>query len=455
MPSKPMPTRLLDFLKKKKKINLLTGTLLLITAIISLVPGLTHLIDGMYSLTPSLLTLDDYVSTVMFSFLMMVTSLVPFSAMYLLWEDHSLGWKLSIVTCAVALLLAIISPAYLYAMVSIVLICGVAVTLELLNAREENRKRDSPIVTENLMKFAFRLAIIICISIVAAILVFVVVMGSPFYSSQFFTSMTLNIQNVNRICWGLKPIGQVGGILSFVIGSLVLVTFCECVAVPIGVLAAIYLAEYSSQNRVVSTIRLFIETLAGSPSVVIAMIGFAIFIVTLKWDQCLWAAAITLSFLALPWNIRIAEESMRSVPRSYREASFALGATQWQTARLVTLYAALPGIITGILLGVGVAIGETLVLIYTYGANVYQLPGNWWKIFSLRQPLPSLTGFMYNTPGSMYIMGNIKGVTGANPVFYSYCLALAAGTYLIMIYLALCIGALLLRNYLNKRMKGS
>ena len=186
-------------------------------------------------------------------------------------------------------------------------------------------------------------------------------------------------------------------------------TFCEFIAVPIGIGAAIYLAEYSpSQSRIVSTIRLFIETLAGSPSVVIAIIGFAIFIVTLGWGQCLWAAAISLSFMALPWNIRIAEEAMRSVPRSYKEASFALGATQWQTARLVTLYAALPGIITGILLGIGVALGETLILLSTFsGANTYSLPGNLWDIFSTHQQLPSLTVFILNAPGSINVMGNI------------------------------------------------
>src|SRR5208283_1344088 len=187
---------------------------------------------------------------------------------------------------------------------------------------------------------------------------------------------------------GLKPDAPVGGVLGFVIGSVLLVTFCEFIAVPVGVGAAIYLAEYSpSQSRVVSVIRLFIETLAGSPSVVIAIIGFAIFIVTLGWDSCLWSAAISLSFMALPWNIRIAEESLRSVPRSYKEGAFALGATQWQTARRVTLYAALPGIITGILLGIGVALGETLILLTTYGQNTYSLPSHLLSIFNIRQSL--------------------------------------------------------------------
>ncbi len=449
-----------NFFGNKKKENLLTGTLLFISAIISLTPGMIHLINGMEGLTFSLLTADDYVSVIMFSLLMMLVSLVLFCSAYLLWEGHSLGWKLSIATFAIAALLIVVNALPIYFTIPIALLTGISATLETLHGRRrKNQTMDSPVVMENVVKLGLRLSAIICASVVVVMVAFVVVMASPFLSLQFFTSMNLNISNVSRICWGLQPIGSTGGVLSYAIGSLLVVIFCEFVAVPIGIGAAIYLAEYSSQNRLVSIIRLFIETLAGSPSVVIAIIGFAIFTVTLQWDQCLWAAAISLSFMALPWNIRVAEESMKSVPRSYREASFALGATQWQTARIVTLYAALPGIITGILLGIGVALGETLILISTYsGANTYALPAHWWYIFNFRQQLPSLTVFIKSSPGSSNIMGNmanVAGSNGSNVVFYSWSLAFAAATVLITMYLALCIGALLLRNYLNKRMKGS
>ncbi len=368
-------TGLIKFFKKRKKGNLLTGTLLLISAVISLIPGALYLINGMNSMTYSIILVGDYVSVIIFSVLMMLASLILFSTAYLLWEGHSLGWKLSIAICGIALLVTITSSTSTYFALPIAILSGLAASLEILKGKKlGNQTKDSPVVTENLVKLGLRVAIIICIGIVVAMVIFVVIMGTPFLNLQFFTTMRLNYQQTARICWGLKPTAPVGGILSYVIGSVLLVTFCEFIAVPVGIGAAIYLAEYSpSQSRVVSTIRLFIETLAGSPSVVIAIIGFAIFIVTLGWDQCLWSAAISLSFMALPWNIRIAEEAMRSVPRSYKEASFALGATQWQTARLVTLYAALPGIITGILLGIGVALGETLVLLSTFtGANHLQ-----------------------------------------------------------------------------------
>lgn len=452
-------TEIIEFFKTRKKGNLLTGTLLFVSAVISLVPGAFRLIDGMNSLTFSLVLFSDYISVILFSLVMMLASLILFSTSYLLWEGQSLGWKLSIATCGVTALIAATVSASIYFAVPIAILSGLAATFEIFSGKKiRNQNKDSPVVTENVVKLGLRLSAIICVGVMVAMVIFVVVMGSPFLSLQFFTGKTLNFQNVSRICWGLKPIGAVGGVLDYVIGSLILVTFCEFVAVPIGIGAAIYLAEYSSsQSKVVSTIRLFIETLAGSPSVVIAIIGFAIFIVTLKWDQCLWSAAISLSFMALPWNIRIAEESMRAVPRSYREGAFALGATQWQTARLVTLSAALPGIITGVLLGIGVALGETLILLSTYsGANTYNLPTQLSRIFGFRQQLPSLTVFILETPGNSVVMGNVKGApASANPVFYSFCLAFAAATVLIAIYLTLCIGALLLRNYLNKRMKGS
>jgi len=450
-------TQFIKFFEKKKKGNLVTGILLLISAFISLIPGALHLINGISSLTYTLVLAGDYVSVTIFSLLMMLASLVLFCVAYLIWEGHSLGWKLAIATCGVAALIAVASSTSIYFAVPVAILSGLAATLEILKVKKlGNQTKDSPVVTENVVKLGLRLSALFCVSTVVALVIFVVIEGSPFLNLQFFTSMKLNFQQTARICWGLKPDAPVGGVLGFVIGSVLLVTFCEFIAVPVGVGAAIYLAEYSpSQSRVVSVIRLFIETLAGSPSVVIAIIGFAIFIVTLGWDSCLWSAAISLSFMALPWNIRIAEESLRSVPRSYKEGAFALGATQWQTARRVTLYAALPGIITGILLGIGVALGETLILLTTYGQNTYSLPSHLLSIFNIRQSLPALTTFILNAPGSIEVMGNIQGANSKNTVFYSFSLAFAAAAVLITMYLALCIGALLLRNYLNKRMRGS
>ena len=451
-------TKTFNFFKKKKKENLLTGSLLLFSGVIILILGVNNFVDGMDSLAFSILTINEYWSFGLMSLLIILPSLILFSAAYLLWEGHSLGWKLSISTCGIALLIAFADSATMYIALSIAFLSGVAATLEILKRRRmEHQTKDSPVVMENAVKLGLRLSVIFSIGVVIAMVIFVILMASPFLSVQLFTSMNLNYHGINEITGGLHPpIGSTGGVLGYALGSLLLVTFCEFVAVPIGIGAAIYLAEYSTQNRIVSTIRFFIETLAGSPSVVVAIIGFTIFTVTLKWGYSLWGAAISLSFMALPWNIRVAEEAMKSVPRSHREASFALGASQWQTARLVTLYAAMPGIITGILLGIGVALGETLILLWTYtGSGVFGFPTPWWHIFSLHQPLPSLTVLIDESPGALTIIGNLgKGnLTDAN--FYSWCFAFAVALVLITMYLVLCIGALLLRNYLNKRMKGS
>jgi phosphate transport system permease protein len=449
---------MLNFFKNKPKENLVAGIFLFTSAIISLAPGMINIVNGVNSLSFSIVQTNEYFSIAIFSLLMTLPSLVLFSVTYLLWEGHSYGWKLSIAACGVVLLLSLTNSAFIYFALPIAVLSALAALLQFrIRKTNENKTKHSPMVIENLVKLGLRLSTIFCVMVVVVMVVYIVIMASPFLSIQFFTSMTLNLSNVSRICWGVAPIGPVGGVMAFAIGSILVVTFCEFVAVPIGVCAAIYLAEYSSQNRVVGIIRFFIETLAGTPSVVMAIIGFTIFTITFKWYDSLWGTAITLSFLALPWNIRVAEGALKSVPRSYREASFALGATKWQTTRLVTLYAALPGIVTGILLGVGVALGETLVLLWNYTAsNTWNLPTPWWHIFSLNQPLPSLTVFIKSAPGSSNIMGgNIPGGNADNVVFYSWSLAFAAALVLIVMYLGLCIGALLLRNYLNKRMKGN
>ena len=453
------PAKLLNFFVKKKKEVLLTGSLLFISAVVSLEPAAANFINGFKSISPTIFTASDYVSMTIFSLLLMTPSLVLFCISYLLWEGHSLGRKLSIATSGIAVLIAIIDSAYMYVGFAIASLSFLAVMVDIQRAKDaEDKVKDSPIATEKVVKFGLRLSAIFCIGVVVAMVAFVVVMATPFLSVQLFTSMNLNLSNVQAICQGL-PHGSAGGVLAYALGSLLVVTFCEFIAVPIGILAAIYLAEYSAQGRIVNGIRFFIEVLAGSPSIVIAIIGFTLFTVTLGWNYTLWGGAVALSFMALPWNIRVAEGAIRAVPRSYREASFALGASQWQTARQIMLYAAMPGIITGVLLGIGVAIGETLVLLFTYsGPAVNSFPTPWWHIFSLHTQLPSLTVFIWSAPGSEVVYwggNNLPGGNQTNKEFFVWSLAFSAALVLVVIYLILCVGALLLRNYLNRRMKGS
>lgn len=142
------------------------------------------------------------------------------------------------------------------------------------------------------------------------------------------------------------------------------------ISLPIGLGAGIYLAEYAPKNRFTDLIRLSVESLASVPSIVFGLFGMIIFVNVLGLGFTILGGAATLALLNLPILVRTTEETLTSVPSSYREASLALGATMWQTLRKVILPTALPGLITGITLVAGRALGETAILIYTAGMNV-------------------------------------------------------------------------------------
>ena len=156
-----------------------------------------------------------------------------------------------------------------------------------------------------------------------------------------------------------------GGILPCIIGTLCLSLGSMLVALPIGVASAIYLHEYARPGRVLRLIRLGINNLAGVPSVVFGLFGLAFFVVYMKMGTSLLAGSLTLGALTFPVIIGSAEEALRAVPDTYREASLGLGATKWQTIWRVVLPAALPGILTGAILGVGRAAGETAPIMFT------------------------------------------------------------------------------------------
>jgi phosphate transport system permease protein len=166
------------------------------------------------------------------------------------------------------------------------------------------------------------------------------------------------------------PIGGIhaeGGIRSSVVGTLWIVALTVAIAGPIGIGAGIYLAEYSRNNWFTNIIRWVIETLAGVPSIVYGLFGFALFVVALGLRFSILAGAMTLACLVLPTIIRTVEEAIRAVPRGHREGSLALGATKWQTIRHAVLPAAMPGIVTAMILAMGRAVEETACLYVTMG----------------------------------------------------------------------------------------
>ncbi len=156
-----------------------------------------------------------------------------------------------------------------------------------------------------------------------------------------------------------------GGILPCIVGTLCLSFGAILVALPVGIASAIYLNEYARPGRVLRIIRLGINNLAGVPSVVFGLFGLAFFVVILKIGVSILAGALTLGILTLPVIIGATEEALKSVPDTFREASLGLGATKWQTIYRVVLPVAMPGILTGAILGISRAAGETAPIMFT------------------------------------------------------------------------------------------
>ncbi|MGB4268840.1 MAG: phosphate ABC transporter permease PstA [Spirochaetota bacterium] len=156
-----------------------------------------------------------------------------------------------------------------------------------------------------------------------------------------------------------------GGIFPALLGTLYLMIGSSVISVPIGVMTAIYLTEYVENIKVLQFIRLGINNLAGVPSVVFGLFGLSVFVIFLDFGSSIIAGSLTLGILNLPLVIRSTEEALLTVPTSYREASLSLGATKWQTIYKIVLPTALPGILTGIMLSLGRAAGETAPIMFT------------------------------------------------------------------------------------------
>ena len=177
-----------------------------------------------------------------------------------------------------------------------------------------------------------------------------------------------------------------GGILPAIIGTFYLTIGTAIFSVPLGVASAIYLSEYAKDSTLTRIIRLAIINLSGIPSVVYGLFGLGLFVLFLKFGTSILSASLTLSIMTLPVIISTSEEALRAVPQSFRTVSISLGATKWQTIRRIVLPEALPGIITGIILGLERAAGETAPILFT-GAAFFlpQLPST---IFDATMALP-------------------------------------------------------------------
>ncbi len=280
-------------------------------------------------------------------------------------------------------------------------------------------KKISTKIKQRLAFSVISLTIITIIIFLGIVLAYIVINGIGALSWEFIST-------------GPSDLGRSGGIFPAVVGTLYLVTGAIALALPLGVGAAIFLHEYTREGIITKIIRAGADLLNGTPSIVFGLFGFAFFVLYLKFGFSLLAGQITLGFMILPTIVRTTEEALKSVPQSLREGSYALGATKWQTIRRVVLPPATPGILTGAILGIGRAAGETAPLLFTAVVFSSFIPS------SILQPVNALPYHLFILATS--IPGSKENQAGTALVL----LLLVIGIYLI---------AILLRYRFGKKMK--
>lgn len=202
---------------------------------------------------------------------------------------------------------------------------------------------------------AITMMVIVTIIPIIGTIIFILIKGGSAISWEFLSGFPHD---------GMRA----GGILPAIIGTLYLTLGTAVFSVPLGIAAAIYLSEYAKDNQVTRLIRLAIINLAGIPSVVYGLFGLGLFVLFLNFGTSILAASLTLSIMTLPVIISTSEEALRAVPQSFRTVSISLGATRWQTISRIIIKEALPGILTGVILGLERAAGETAPILFTGAA---------------------------------------------------------------------------------------
>ena len=220
---------------------------------------------------------------------------------------------------------------------------------------------------------AITMMVIVTIIPIIGTIIFILIKGGSAISWEFLSGFPHD---------GMRA----GGILPAIIGTLYLTLGTAVFSVPLGIAAAIYLSEYAKDNQVTRLIRLAIINLAGIPSVVYGLFGLGLFVLFLNFGTSILAASLTLSIMTLPVIISTSEEALRAVPQSFRTVSISLGATRWQTISRIILKEALPGILTGVILGLERAAGETAPILFTGAA--FFLPRLPHSVFDATMALP-------------------------------------------------------------------
>jgi len=215
----------------------------------------------------------------------------------------------------------------------------------------------SPRAGEKIAKVVIWAAALSVLAVLVAIIAYILVMGLPTISWRFLTEIPSNM-------------GRSGGVASPLVGTLLVTLTAIVIAAPFGIGTAFYLAEYTRENMITRVIRFSAESLAGIPSIVYGLFGFIFFVMYLGLGWSILSGGLTLAIMILPTIIRTSEEAIKTVPGAYREVSFSLGGTKWQTITRVVFPSALRGIANGILLSVGRSVAETAALILTAGSSL-------------------------------------------------------------------------------------
>jgi phosphate transport system permease protein len=279
------------------------------------------------------------------------------------------------------------------------------------------------ILSQSIAFWTFRILSLAVMGILFSILGFIVVKGIGVVSWDFITKMPED---------GMTK----GGIYPAIIGTLCLISGSMLFAFPIGVMSGIYIFEYTKDSWYRKFVQLMTANLAGVPSIVFGLFGMALFVNKLGFGDSILAGSLTLGLLALPVVIRTTEEALKAIDNSYREASYALGATKLQTIKRVTLPMALPNIITGLILSIGRVSGETAPILFTVAA--YFLPKLPTSVFDQVMALP------YH----LYVIS-----TSGTNIAESRGMAYGTAVILILIVLILNIIANIIRRFLTKKYK--
>jgi len=206
-----------------------------------------------------------------------------------------------------------------------------------------------------------------------------------------------------------------GGILPAIVGTILVTVITALLSIPLGMGCAIYLNEYARDNKITRLIRMSIRNLSGVPSIVYGLFGVILFVQMMNLGTCILSAGFTLGLMTLPWTITASEEALKNVPNSYREGALALGATKWQAIKTNVLPYAIPGMLTGTILGLSRAAGETAPILFTGAA------------FSLPFLPKSLSSQFMALPYHLYIMSTQHhAVSKVRPIAYGTALVLIA-----------------------------